>query len=335
MAGTAHAFSIPSLAADLTRPPARSDVAGLMIGRPGSYADTLTGFSGGGEGGMAARKNGSEKNRLEPLPNVVRQLWVFSGNECAWEACEVRLVDPTGAWVGKIAHIVGAEPTSARHDPTWTRDELRDYSNLILLCGNHHDVIDHADSRDQFTVEDLRALKERHESRYRYGLARMEEAFLNVTKANVVRHCTALGRFRPGDDEEERAGNVETVNEIAHHLATVTTAAREVLAFLVAREEPIDIWELARHNGEAEPVRTGRIITELENRKLAWVDDDPFEDELPHRVHLWTGGLSGKSGTSVLNGWDDFWEMLRDYFAGRTDASVEDVIVGLDFSLLD
>ncbi|MFE9424137.1 hypothetical protein ACFYNO_14360 [Kitasatospora sp. NPDC006697] len=284
---------------------------------------------------MTVKSDGSEKNRLEPLPNVVRQLWVFSGNECAWPSCEVRLVDPSGAWVGKIAHIVGAEQGSARHDPAWSKDELRDYSNLILLCGNHHDVIDHVNSRDQFTVETLRDLKERHESRYRFGLARMEEAFLNVTKSNMVRPCTTLQQFWLGDDEEEREGIVEAVNEIARYLATVTTAAREVLAFLVARYEPIDIWELARHNGEAEPVRTGRIITELENRKLVWVDDEPFEGDLPNRVHLWTGGLTGKSESNVLDGWDDFWEMLRDHLADRTDTTVDDVIVGLDFSLLD
>ncbi|MFF1360994.1 hypothetical protein [Streptomyces sp. NPDC058297] len=190
---------------------------------------------------MSGMKSGSGKNRLTPLPDVARQLWVFSGNECAWDTCDVRLVDPTGGWVGKIAHIVGAEPTSARHDPTWTKEELRDYSNLILLCGNHHDVIDHAASRAQFTVEDLHALKERHESRYRYRLARMEEAFLNITQGNVVRPCMTLGQFWLGDDEEERAGNVETVNEIANFLATVTPAAREVLAFVVSSEEPIDI----------------------------------------------------------------------------------------------
>ncbi|MFF1360995.1 hypothetical protein [Streptomyces sp. NPDC058297] len=82
-------------------------------------------------------------------------------------------------------------------------------------------------------------------------------------------------------------------------------------------------------------MRTGRIITELENRKLVWVDDDPFEGELPHRVFLWAGGFSGKSASNVLNGWDDFWEMLRDHLKERIDATVEDVIVGLDFSLLD
>ncbi|MFF1872805.1 hypothetical protein [Kitasatospora herbaricolor] len=37
----------------------------------------------------------------------------------------------------------------------------------------------------------------------------------------------------------------------------------------------------------------------------------------------------------VLDGWDDVWEMLRDHLVDRINATVEDVIVGLDFSLLD
>ena len=44
---------------------------------------------------MAERKDGTKKNRREPLPDVARQLFVFSGNECAWgdpESCTTRLV---------------------------------------------------------------------------------------------------------------------------------------------------------------------------------------------------------------------------------------------------
>ena len=52
-------------------------------------------------------------------------------------------------------------------------------------------------------------------------------------------------------------------------------------------------------------------------------------------MHLWTGELTGKGENNVLNGWDDSWEMLSNHCAERTDATVEVVIVGLDFSLLD
>ncbi|KOV62976.1 hypothetical protein ADL00_23835 [Streptomyces sp. AS58] len=83
---------------------------------------------------MAKRTNGSEKNRKEPLAGVARRLWAFSGNECAWgdPHCSTRLVTEEGAWVGKIAHIIGAEPGSARHE-AWDGqdvDQLRDFDNL-------------------------------------------------------------------------------------------------------------------------------------------------------------------------------------------------------------
>jgi hypothetical protein len=65
---------------------------------------------------VAKRTNGSEKNRKEPQSGVARRLWAFSGNECAWgdPHCSTRLVTKEGAWIGKIAHIIGAEPGSTR-----------------------------------------------------------------------------------------------------------------------------------------------------------------------------------------------------------------------------
>ena len=168
-------------------------------------------------------------------------------------------------------------------------------------------------------------MKEEHEARFRRAFEGYEEEFLNVTGGNVVAPCTTLNRFWLGDDDEVRAGTVETVNKIAEYIATLTLGARQMLAFLVSLDRPIDVYELARHNGEAEPIKTGRLLQELENRKLAYVDD-----EVPHLVELWTTARG-----SVFDGWDDFWNMLRDHMAERTDATVADVIVDLDFNLLD
>jgi hypothetical protein len=260
-----------------------------------------------------------------PLGQVKRELWVLSGNECAWDGCPNRLFDEDGAWIGEIAHIVGAEDGSARHDRDWTPEQLRDISNLMLLCPLHHEKIDNRASRDNYSVEFLCKMKEKHEARYRRAFQGFEQEFLNVTGGNVVTPCGSLGQFWLGDDDQERAWAVETANQIADYLATLTLGARQILAFLVGLDRPIDIYELARHNSEAEPVRTGRLMRELENRKLAYVDD-----EVPHLVVLPT-----RAADSVFNGWNEFWDMLRDHMAERTDATVADVIVDLDFSLLD
>ena len=71
-------------------------------------------------------------------------------------------------------------------------------------------------------------------------------------------------------------------------------------------------------------------MQELENRKLARVAEEAFEGELPHEVVLWTDARG-----SVLDGWDTFWDELRAHMSGRSDATLDDVIVDLDFSLLD
>jgi len=276
-------------------------------------------------------KGASEKNRMEPLGQVSRELWILSGNECAWAGCSERLLAEDGAWIGEIAHIVGAETGSARHDSSWTKDQLRDATNLVLLCPSHHKRIDHPDSRHQYSVEFLRKMKEDHEDRFRRAFEGFEEEFLNVTGQNRVTPCTTLDRFQPGQPDDERSWNVECVNRIADHLATLTLGARQVLSFLMSLDRPIEIFELARHNGESEPVRTGRLMQELENRKLARVETgDVLEGEVPYQVILWTDAQD-----SVLGGWDTFWDELRGCLASRADATLDDVIVSLDFSLLD
>lgn len=273
----------------------------------------------------------SEKNRMEPLGQVSRELWILSGNECAWAGCNERLLAEDGAWIGEIAHIVGAEPGSARHDSSWDREQLRDASNLVLLCANHHGRIDHPDSRDKYPAEFLREMKKEHEAKFQRAFQVFEEEFLNVTGSSLVTPCITLDRFLPGQPDDERVGNVEYVNRIADYLATLTLGARQVLSFLVSMDRPIDVFELARHNGEPEPVRTGRLMQELENRKLAKVETgEAFEWDVPHQVILWTDARG-----SVLDGWDTFWEELRNHLATREDVTIDDVIVGLNFSLLD
>src|ERR1017187_9476441 len=162
----------------------------------------------GTSGGEVAAKVASEKNRMEALGQVSREVWILSGNECAWKGCSERLLAEDGAWIGEIAHIVGAEPGSARHE-SWTKDQLRDATNLVLLCPSHHKRIDHPDSRHQYSVEFLQEMKKDHEARFRRAFEGFEEEFLNVTGGNQVTPCATLDQFLPGQPDDERPWNVE------------------------------------------------------------------------------------------------------------------------------
>ncbi|MCJ2187885.1 hypothetical protein [Novosphingobium beihaiensis] len=66
-----------------------------------------------------------------------------------------------GTMIGRICHIEAALPDGQRFNEAMTNEERRSYENLILLCGDHHTIID--DNPNKYTIEKLRRLKNDHE----------------------------------------------------------------------------------------------------------------------------------------------------------------------------
>ncbi len=93
-------------------------------------------------------------------------LWGRAAARCAFPECRTQLyVDETetddAALIGENCHIVGSSEDGPRGDnplPASSRDK---YGNLILLCRNHHRVVDQQPGK--YTVEFLHSLKEEHE----------------------------------------------------------------------------------------------------------------------------------------------------------------------------
>ncbi|MEU8545257.1 HNH endonuclease [Streptomyces sp. NPDC048717] len=279
---------------------------------------------------MAKRTNGSEKNRKEPLPGVARQLWAFSGNECAWgdPPCSTRLVTEEGAWVGKIAHIVGAEPGSARHEAWDGKDaeQLRDFDNLLLLCGVHHDLIDSTVTRHNYPVEYLRAVKRNHEARYRYTVDDIEAEFRDTVSGSVVRPATTMRRFFVWEDVDQDPSDeqyvLELVNRFAARVAGLTRMARQVLA-LVVHERTTD-FELVLRRFSAHRPQLLSVVDELYKAEMVYLHDEADDED--------RGQLSLLSG--ALEGLDEMWDQLRG-FCRAENVDVKEILVDLDFSRLD
>jgi hypothetical protein len=95
-----------------------------------------------------------------------KMLWARAGNRCSYrygdEICnELLFLDggPRPVNKGEECHIVGEKPGTARYvDVCPGRDA---YSNRVLMCRNHHKVID--DAEDMYTIEVLREMKALHE----------------------------------------------------------------------------------------------------------------------------------------------------------------------------
>ena len=94
-----------------------------------------------------------------------RKLLAASGNQCAHPDCNELMFDLDHETIlGKICHIKGAKPKSARYDKDQSDEERHSFGNLIALCGKHHDLID--DNEDRYTVELLFRWKTNHEESF-------------------------------------------------------------------------------------------------------------------------------------------------------------------------
>ena len=94
---------------------------------------------------------------------TLKRLFGLSGNICAFPNCNALLVNTKNALDSNICHIEAANEGGERYNPLMTDEARAEYSNLILLCRQHHeetnDVV-------KYTVEALKEMKQKHESFY-------------------------------------------------------------------------------------------------------------------------------------------------------------------------
>jgi hypothetical protein len=94
-------------------------------------------------------------------PNI-KTLALRAGNRCAFPKCPEILAAANGVISGKIAHIKGRHPGSARYDSGMIEDQRNHYDNLIFLCPNHHEEIDKVNP-GSYPPEMLYKIKKTHE----------------------------------------------------------------------------------------------------------------------------------------------------------------------------
>ena len=96
-----------------------------------------------------------------------RVLDIQSLNQCAYPGCTNPLVEPSTEQsspvvIGHICHIYAISPSGPRWQEGITERELNSPENLILLCPNHHVVVDC--QPETYTAELLKQWKEDHEA---------------------------------------------------------------------------------------------------------------------------------------------------------------------------
>jgi hypothetical protein len=110
-----------------------------------------------------------------------RLLWVRAGGRCEW--CNKYLLEDASTLAplnfGEMAHNVGHKQSarSPRGMDPLVVERRNDADNLLLLCGEHHPMVDSKLTAGIFTVDFLRHVKREHEDRIRHltGLAKDSE----------------------------------------------------------------------------------------------------------------------------------------------------------------
>jgi len=116
---------------------------------------------------MSKKKNNRSP---DPTETVKRRLWVLAGGRCQLKGCNKYLLeDPTTNTkirsFGELAHILASSPDGPRADITISKDCLREEDNLLLLCKDCHNVIDHRLRVEEYTIDLLKSYKQEHEAR--------------------------------------------------------------------------------------------------------------------------------------------------------------------------
>lgn len=105
------------------------------------------------------------KKARQYKPSTVRRLDILSWNECYTPNCSKKLIAEDGKTiVSKICHIEAASKNGPRYNTNMTDDERRAFENLILLCDEHHSMIDNFENEGKYPVSLLQEWKKSHES---------------------------------------------------------------------------------------------------------------------------------------------------------------------------
>lgn len=177
-----------------------------------------------------------QAKRLAPTLETLRELFLKSGNLCAFPGCEKLMMNADGVFIGQVCHIEAAEEGGERFNSSMTNEQRRDVSNLMLMCYEHHQVTNDV---DRFAVEILRGYKRDHESRFSRPDRAILDGLTDWTRLDEPSEAQNLKRFNkviPSRlNEEELQYNAKLVNSLVSKLRTVPVEVRRFVGAVASR----------------------------------------------------------------------------------------------------
>ena len=269
--------------------------------------------------------------RLTPKTKTLRDLYLKSGNECAFPECPNKIVDSDGTLIGELCHIEAALPGGERFNKNQTNEQRRSFDNLLLMCSNHHKVTNNV---NKYPVKKLKKIKDEHESRFTYIIDKMQESFKDFLEDQEIIECLSLEKLLPAEiynlSDKELEVSLNELNQLANKLKDVTKGAKELLSIIINRA----------HDTNRDP---GFYSSEITVDELAAITKTSKKTLHPNLFFLINKGFIDIEKNdydldtiyliNLLSGWN-VWVDLKIY-CKNNNIDLTDIIVDLDFSLIE
>lgn len=269
-----------------------------------------------------------EVKRLMPSKEVLRELYLKSGNQCAFPGCTHLMMDSSGDFIGQICHIEAAEPGGERFNPGQSNEERRAFLNLMLMCHAHHKKTNNVSI---YPVDVLQRMKRDHENKFSDIISKLENSIGDLTVLQdytYAENCKRLVEFFNWRyDDEMLKGTAEEVNSKVDSLRKLPINTRNIFSIVLNRSSQL-YWGRGVTLHEIKEV-TGLGESEVKKHlnllnKYGFLSELEMDDGIHELVVLISDFSSG---------WP-FWEDLKK-FCNKEEIEIDEFIVQLNFKRLD
>lgn len=161
---------------------------------------------------------------------TLKRLFLTSGHYCAFPRCDaaiVKFTDGDPVVLGEIAHIEGSSDDGPRPNSSLSPQGRDNFSNLIVLCGHHHILVDKDDSA--YPVEMLKEWKTATE---RATTERLSLGAASISFAELEIVCNA---FADGDTTLDSTPMVAVPPQDKMDANSLTSAIRATMVIGLAQ----------------------------------------------------------------------------------------------------
>jgi hypothetical protein len=276
--------------------------------------------------------------RLTPKNDTLRELFLKSGNLCAFPGCGNLMMDAEGTFIGQVCHIEAAEEHGERFNSSMTNEERRAASNLMLMCYPHHQTTNNVAA---YPVEKLKQMKGDHERRFSRAERAILETLSDWTELDTPTEVQNLRRLNEllslNLHASELGKEVEKVNFYIDRFRKVPLELRKFLGAVVKRTVKMDGTRVVRDSKRGTLILISdlagalklseKVIAERTSQLDSYClsDIDEIETEMGPKPAICIRNLDGD--------WLSWCDIVT--FCEKADVSLEAFTDDMDFARLD